>query len=83
MCAYLFGCKGKVGPGYDIRIDYKTTVKELESLDFDYNENPTTPKSEEEVLVPESVARQRLEVEQQEEVEQVEVEQEEKHEPHV
>ena len=76
MCAYLFGCKGKVGPGFDIRVDYRSTVKELESLDFDYNENPTTPKSEEEVLVPESVARQRLEVEQQE-VEQEEVEQEE------
>ena len=73
MCAYLFGCKGKVGPGFDIRVDYKATLKVLESLDFDYNENSTTPKSEEEVLVPESVPRQRLEVEQQE-VEQEEVE---------
>ncbi|CAL8240832.1 unnamed protein product [Gadus morhua 'NCC'] len=65
--------KSKVGPGFDIRVDYKATLKVLESLDFDYNENSTTPKSEEEVLVPESVPRQRLEVEQQE-VEQEEVE---------
>ena len=73
MCAYLFGCKGNVGPDLDIRVDYKATVKVLESLDFGYNEDPTILKSEEEVQVPASVVRQRLEAEQQE-VEQEEVE---------